>query len=37
VVQTSLTSIGMDKILLDSLGGVPITNDDATILKEIGV
>jgi chaperonin GroEL (HSP60 family) len=25
----------MDKILLDSLGGVPITNDDATILKKL--
>jgi chaperonin GroEL (HSP60 family) len=24
----------MDKMLLDSLGDVPITNDDATILKE---
>jgi chaperonin GroEL (HSP60 family) len=28
---------GMDKMLLDSLGDVPITNDDATILKEIDV
>lgn len=27
----------MDKILVDSLGDVPITNDDATLLKEIDV
>ncbi|HEX5891572.1 MAG TPA: TCP-1/cpn60 chaperonin family protein [Nitrososphaeraceae archaeon] len=27
----------MDKILVDSLGDVPITNDDATILREIDV
>ena len=37
MVQTSLTPIGMDKILVDSLGDVPITNDDATLLKEIDV
>lgn len=27
----------MDKILVDSLGDVPITNDDATILRAIDV
>ena len=37
MVQTSLTPIDMDKILVDSLGDVPITNDDATLLKEIDV
>jgi archaeal chaperonin len=27
----------MDKVLVDSLGDVPITNDDATILRGIDV
>jgi chaperonin GroEL (HSP60 family) len=37
VIQTSLTPIGTDKVLVDSLGDVPITNDAATILREIDV
>src|SRR5213080_5554878 len=35
VVRTSLGPRGMDKMLVDSLGDVTITNDGATILKEI--
>src|SRR5207247_4858002 len=34
---TSLGPRGMDKMLVDSLGDVTITNDGATILKEIDV
>ena len=37
MVQTCPTPIDMDKVLVDSLGDVPITNDDATILREIDV
>ena len=37
MVQTCPTPIDMDKILVDSLGDVPITNDDATILRAIDV
>ena len=37
IVHTSLGPRGMDKMLVDSLGDVPITNDGATILKEIDV
>ncbi len=37
IVQTSLGPRGMDKMLVDSLGDVTITNDGATILKEIDV
>jgi archaeal chaperonin len=37
VIQTSLTPIGTDKVLVDSLGDDPITNDAATILREIDV
>ena len=37
VVRSSLGPRGMDKMLLDSLGDVTITNDGATILKEIDV
>jgi archaeal chaperonin len=37
VIQTFPTPIDMDKVLVDSLGDVPITNDDATILREIDV
>ena len=36
-VRTSLGPRGMDKMLVDSLGDVTITNDGATILKEIDV
>jgi thermosome len=37
VVRTSLGPRGMDKMLVDTLGDVTITNDGATILKEIDV
>jgi thermosome len=36
-VRTSLGPLGMDKMLVDSFGDVVITNDGATILKEIDV
>ncbi|MBC8482363.1 MAG: TCP-1/cpn60 chaperonin family protein [Thaumarchaeota archaeon] len=35
LVKTSLGPRGLDKMLVDSLGDVKITNDGATILKEI--
>ena len=37
VLRTTLGPRGMDKMLIDSLGDVTITNDGATILKEIEV
>src|SRR6201997_2897804 len=37
IVHTSLGPRGMDKMLVDSMGDVTITNDGATILKEIDV
>ena len=37
IVHTSLGPRGMDKMLVDTLGDVTITNDGATILKEIDV
>ena len=37
LVKTSLGPRGMDKMIVDSLGDVTITNDGATILKEIDV
>src|SRR5438132_5515108 len=37
IVKTSLGPRGMDKMLVDSLGDVTITNDGATLLKEIDV
>ena len=37
IVHTSLGPKGMDKMLVDSLGDVTITNDGATILKVIDV
>src|SRR6188472_361967 len=37
IVKTSLGPRGMDKMLVDSLGDVTVTNDGATILKEIDV
>ena len=36
-VKTTLGPRGMDKMLVDSLGDVIITNDGATILKEIDI
>ncbi len=37
LVRTSLGPRGMDKMLVDTLGDVTITNDGATILKEIDI
>jgi thermosome len=37
MVKSSLGPRGMDKMLVDALGDVTITNDGATILKEIDV
>ena len=37
VIKSSLGPQGMDKMLVDGLGDVTITNDGATILKEIDV
>ncbi|MBS7642387.1 TCP-1/cpn60 chaperonin family protein [Candidatus Bathyarchaeota archaeon] len=37
MVKTSLGPAGMDKMLVDTLGDVTITNDGATILKEMDV
>jgi thermosome len=37
IAKTSLGPRGMDKMLVDTLGDVTITNDGATILKEIDV
>src|ERR1039458_4266771 len=37
LVRTSLGPRGMDKMLVDGMGDVTITNDGATILKEIDV
>jgi thermosome len=37
VVKTSLGPRGMDKMLVNSIGDVTVTNDGATVLKEIEV
>ncbi len=37
IVKSSLGPRGMDKMLVDSLGDVTITNDGATLLKEIDI
>lgn len=37
LVKTSLGPRGMDKMLVDSMGDVTITNDGATMLKELDV
>ena len=37
IVRSSLGPRGMDKMLVDSLGDVTITNDGATMMKEIDV
>ena len=37
VLRTTLGPRGMDKMLIDSLGDITITNDGAAILKEIDV
>ena len=36
-VRTTLGPKGMDKMLVDSLGDIVITNDGATILKEMDI
>ncbi|NOZ76093.1 MAG: thermosome subunit [Euryarchaeota archaeon] len=36
-VKTTLGPMGMDKMLVDSLGDVVVTNDGVTILKEVDV
>src|ERR671934_495267 len=37
IVRTSLGPRGMDKMLVNNIGDVTITNDGATILKEIDI
>ena len=37
IIRSSLGPRGMDKMLVDSIGDVTITNDGATMLKEIDV
>src|ERR687885_2042738 len=37
IVKTSLGPRGMDKMLVNSIGDVTVTNDGATVLKEIDV
>ena len=37
IVRTSLGPRGMDKMLVDSMGDVTITNDGATMLKELDI
>merc|ERR1711998_685236 len=37
VVKTSLGPVGLDKMLVDDIGDVTITNDGATILKQLEV
>ncbi len=37
IISTSLGPRGMDKMLVDPLGDITITNDGATILKELDV
>ena len=37
IVRTSLGPVGLDKMLVDDIGDVTITNDGATILKLLEV
>lgn len=37
IVKTSLGPIGLDKMLVDDIGDITITNDGATILKQLEV
>ena len=37
IVKTSLGPLGLDKMLVDDLGEVTITNDGATILQQLDV
>ena len=36
MVRSSLGPLGMDKMLVGNFGDVTITNDGATIMKELG-
>jgi len=37
VVKTSLGPVGLDKMLVDDIGDVTVTNDGATILRLLDV
>ena len=37
IVKTSLGPVGLDKMLVDDIGDVTITNDGATILAQLEV
>ncbi len=37
IVKSSLGPVGLDKMLVDEIGDVTITNDGATILKQLEV
>lgn len=37
IVKSSLGPLGLDKMLVDDIGDVTITNDGATILKQLEV
>ena len=37
IVKTSLGPVGLDKMLVDDVGDITITNDGATILKLLDV
>lgn len=37
IVKSSLGPVGLDKMLVDNIGDVTITNDGATILKQLEV
>ena len=37
ILKSSLGPVGLDKMLVDDIGDVTITNDGATILKELEV
>lgn len=37
IVKSSLGPLGLDKMLVDEIGDVTITNDGATILRQIEV
>merc|ERR1719199_2256622 len=37
IVKSSLGPVGLDKMLVDEIGDVTITNDGATILKQLDV
>jgi T-complex protein 1 subunit alpha len=37
IVRSSLGPVGLDKMLVDDIGDVTITNDGATILKQLEI